>query len=322
MSSKRKKKIKFVLEFAGYSYEIIKDAEGKKHIRPTQNISKAVPILVPNSPKRCPYSPQHQDDGCLENITGEALFIPNYNVSSLDWRWDVNYLDIATCVMTDKDFIIAKESEPKPAEIPGRCIWCKSDYVEKISNTEGIADPFFLPSNLQKYRVISCDCRLGFSVPNNDKAPMSGILIEGMTIEEINIFRFKEPWKCKHCRRIFGYEIDFEDGKEALECLIIAIRQRQVQEFIARMKILQEALMRTRKDGRSGCPYCLSEIIPKKTKCNFWFDFDEGSDFRDVTIVLYRYKCWKCKKFFFAILDYIIFDIYYKRQELKKRFRI
>lgn len=297
MGAKRNS-IKSVKELYGTMFEVVADANGKKRVVPTDDSSKAADIIVPHLKKRCP-SASCGSDKCLANLTGEDILVePDYLYfrGAEDWSWQIRYLDIATCINDSKyDFIIAKEEDPSRKTIRGKCIWCGSPFIEKLSDFKGIRESFFLPANIKK-------CRLRILGQLSKKNLLSGILIENVTVEDLNIFVFKEPWKCNHCKRIFGYEKDLEEGQALLKKLLLEIRAEEFKELLKRLGIDKKYFARSGK-----CPFCSSEINTKL--CLGFYPFPEGDSKDNSSFNFYKYKCWKCNEIFFAVLDWYVWQM-------------
>ena len=150
-----------------------------------------------------------------------------------------------------------------------------------------LEESFFSSNDFAKYRLREF---AGFG----ERELFSEIVIEGMSVEEINLFRFKTPRKCKHCMRVFGYEQDFE-GWELLEKLILKIRSKEAGEFIQKLRINERLLLRCGK-----CPNC-STVIDAKLCLEFDLMPDDDCDFG-----LYKYKCGNCNTVCLGIHDPVV----------------
>lgn len=278
MSSKRS--ITKIKDLFGTMFEIRSDAEGKKFILPTNNPTKAEDIVPPGI-RKCPNC---SSPDCLDNIVATELLFPGF------WAKDkmcgyIKYIDIATC-KKNKDFLVARKSFPDH-ETKGRCVWCTSPEIKKIPDIKNVRKSFFLPSNIKKYKW-----KL-FESTNL----VYGNLMEGMSIDDLSLFIFKEPWKCKQCRRVFGYEEDFEEGQELMLELIARVRKHEAGEFLKKRGIEWREVAIKRK-----CPYCQSEIDTKR--CLGFYISENDLDADSAGFNHCKYSCWKCNKIFFGIIDW------------------
>jgi hypothetical protein len=121
--------------------------------------------------------------------------------------------------------------------------------------------------------------------------------MEGMAVDEVSIFSFKEPWKCKHCKRVFGHEVDAEEVQVLFNKLVDEVRMKSLHEYLEKLGIPKEAaVFKYVKCPSCSCPpdygKWMADVFPSPP----WVREVSG-------FYIYKYKCQECSKEFFGVLD-------------------
>lgn len=273
----------------GVMFEIRTSITGKKECFLTQDLKRAAYIVTPKTKKRCPYCSSNK---CLTNIVGESRF-PREHYLRREEGLFIRFLNIATCRNTGKEFIIAK-SDMLDSVDEGQCIWCGSAYTQKISNLEDTRRSLFRPPRNKEYRLLI--------LRKISRESFTYVRIEGIAIDELNIFLFVEPWMCNHCKRIFGsgpnghklYEEDLFDE------LANEVFEKDLKEYLEGLNISDQIL-----GDDDKCPLCFSKLDFDK-----WFsEIRPQLIGRHESVVEYKrpfevrkYKCQKCNEYFFSVV--------------------
>lgn len=269
-------------EFCGVMFAIIVDPDGKKVIVPTKDALKAVDIVIPKTKRRCPYCHSNK---CLENILGESIAFRDYFPKAAKTQ-DTRYLDIAVCRKLGKEFILARNMLAITLERK-RCIWCGSTHITPIPNPEKLRESFLEPSKIKNYRFVIWEDPRGdeFGIPE----------IEGMTIDEKNIFTYTDPYKCEQCKRVFGYE---PAKGELFATLLMQILLKDMKIILEKLSLSENAFAIEDK-----CPFCSSDIDYKN-----WFlenvSLPEETSLlgrkKKSLVEINKYRCSNCNRDFIA----------------------
>lgn len=286
--------LRFVKEIYGTMFKIVTDAAGKKIVLPTETEEEAVNIVIPGITKNwCPF-PDCGSDKCLNNITGESQMFPE-SFQSCDEELHLRYFDIATCYKKPKkDFIVAK-SIKFSSKNKGRCSWCASPNVGKVFDFEKIRESFFNPSGLEKYE---------WWVWGDYKE--EGIIhaqLVGMTIDEINIFLLNEPWRCNHCKRVFGYELDRNKGRDLFNALVSEVRKINLKTCLKELEIEEKRVVFKDAFDNYRCPLCNND----KRNYQAFSDDKVGENYKAYYcrpgFTISKHKCKICKEYYFIAFD-------------------
>jgi hypothetical protein len=296
-NSKKINSKKTVKEFCGTMFEVFANPEGWIKARPTQDPEKAVDIVTPVSKKVCAYCPT---DKCLNNIVGERMVFPDNFKDSAEFEMTrIKYFDIAKC-KNEKGkvfFIIIRDTLPRLIET-GRCIWCKSAYAERLPNVNKLRERLSSAERIKKYYWVVW--RWGESEKvSADKAGVYGQL-EGMMVDEVNTFLYKNPWKCKHCYRVFGYDGRDEEGQALFAKLAEQVRMKDLKESFMRFKILEKDVV----FKHAKCPFC-------STQYNYGaYELESLVQLiLDPTgFYIAKRRCSNCKSLYFVVSD--VYDMY------------
>ena len=291
---------KTVREFYGTMFEVYPKTDGWVQIGPTQDPEKAIDIVTPVSKKVCAYC---STDKCLTNIVGESMVFPEHLKDSHAFRLSrIKYFDIAKCKNEQgkKYFIIIRDSQPRLLE-KGRCIWCKSAHVERLPNVAEARRNLSSPESSKKYywTVWKEEENAG-----PDEEIVYGQLI-GMRVDEVNTFLFKDPWKCKHCYRVFGHAGEDQEGNVLFNKLVYEVRIRDIKESFVTLKIPSELVV----FNHSKCPSCSTQ---------FNYGLYDSECLLEVTIdpngfYITKRRCANCSKHYFVVSD--VYDIYKQKRK-------
>ncbi|MCX5698668.1 MAG: hypothetical protein NTX01_03095 [Candidatus Omnitrophica bacterium] len=284
---------KTVKEFYGTMFEIFANPEGWIKARPTQDPQKAVDIVTPVSKKICAYCPT---DKCLSNIVGERMVFPEHFKEAAGFELThIEYFDIAKCKQGQGKifFIVIRDTQPRILE-RGRCIWCKSPYVEKMLNIADLRKNISSSDRVKKYNWVVWKENAG-----SDEETIHAQM-EGLKVDEVNTLLFKAPWKCKHCYRIFGHEGYDPEGRGLFNKLVEEVRMKDLKESFARLRIPAEKVV----FKHAKCPNCLTQ-----------FDYDacESECLLELIIdpagfYIAKRKCAKCNNQYFVVSD--VYDMH------------
>lgn len=280
-------------ELYGTMFQIRICPNGRKEIVPTKDIRRAVDIIEPSQTEKiCPHC---QTDKCLDNIVGETLIFPEYFRRSVEGS-HIRYFDIATCKTTGKDFAITRSIKFSPKrKTDGReiCTYCRSPYVEKISNLEEIRKSFFDPSRIKNYEWVVWG--------ESGEDGFTHAQMKSMTIDEYYIFFFDDPYRCKHCKRVFGYTPFSKRGLELFNKFEKAIQTKKRTEKEIEQSI-KNHLEKLGIDSKgltfdAKCPFCHWEF--NEFDWSAWADKEPFIDLmEDFGTHIYKCECKECKKIF------------------------
>ena len=151
--------------FKVYCY--VESDTGKKEtlLRECFNVKDALEILAADEKRRCPF--------CNSSKCFRSPIKMDYSIDFVGSR--MTGLELLICSKTEEFFVAEKKL--KTSKQQGVCPWCGSHYTEKLPEDALIDRP---PSIL------------------------SGKNIEATKKEWLALLMRKNPYKCKHCNRVFA----------------------------------------------------------------------------------------------------------------------
>jgi len=288
--------LRFVKELYGTMFKIVTDADGRKIVLPTENEDEAASIVIPGTTKNwCPF-PNCGSDKCLNNITGEFQVFPE-SFQSCDGELHIRYFDIATCCKKPKkDFIVAKSVDYSlKNKEKGKCSCCTSPNVEKIFDIEQIRESFFKSSKLEKYEW--------WVWGDYEEEGIMHAQLVGMTIDEINIFLLNDPWRCNHCKRVFGYELDKGKGRDLFHELVNEVRKRNLKTCLEKLDMEKKRVVVKDVLSNYKCPLCNNDKLSSQA----FSDDNLGENYKvhycHSGFTISTHKCKICQEYYFIVFD-------------------